>query len=137
MRIVWSHDTQLFSERWYVVWRSCLTDYLAAMHTTSRRSLVRKGIHWLNILWVALWHLVIISHNTSLWFYYKKASSLCLILVWHSVVCLWHAMCIKVSLGTLVPNSRDWHEKIATEFFALQNTPYLDKSRLNAVLILQ
>ena len=26
-------------------------------------------------------------------------------------------------LDMLVPNSRDWHEKVAAEFFALQNTP--------------
>ena len=28
-----------------------------------------------------------------------------------------------LSLGMLVPNSRDWHKKMATEFSALQNTP--------------
>ena len=28
-----------------------------------------------------------------------------------------------LSLGTLVPNTRDWHEKNGNQTFALQNTP--------------
>ena len=28
-----------------------------------------------------------------------------------------------ISLGTLVPKSRNWHKKMATKFFALHNTP--------------
>ena len=43
----------------------------------------------------------------------------------HACTCIqaYHNLFCLLSLGTLVPNSRDWHEKIATEFFTLQNTP--------------
>ena len=35
-----------------------------------------------------------------------------------------HALINKSSLSMLVLNSRDRHEKLATEFYAPQNTPY-------------
>ena len=53
--------------------------------------------------------------------FYKPYRLLCLICLILMYVCMY--VCMYVSLGTLVPNSRDQHEKMATEFFALQNTP--------------
>ena len=65
-----------------------------------------------------------ISNKTS---EYPQAKDYCSI-TWAPELCTVETITatidLVISLSTLALHSRDWHEKLATKFHALQNTPY-------------